>query len=596
MRRARLCAVLAALCSASAAAVGRVPAQRHQDIGGLRQRPPTAGAAFVEVLRVVRRQRQQHQRIARDTPSCEELCKEHSVDKSLQQNCIADCRVKTDLTHESEKARTVRRFAKKHGRALREAYEDVSGEEFAECHPTEKPNRIEVKFEDVDKNGDGHISSAEAVAFARSLCVPKATEQDIFQRSDVDRDGLLNKKEWVRAGEETVVEYEIERFADNTEDQVLDFDSMNVNKDDHLEDSELLNAFMKQVMSRYPDMTKEEKDIVMDSFSDDVAGIMLSADDNGDGLLSRAEYKALFDGAASKSSEDADKSEDSDEGEGKEPEDDEKNTNDTAGNKTIEETDDSKSAGQANDNEKNETSDETQDSSEEKDSDEQNDDAGNKGEPLDNEEKGNGKGKQDGDTDDKDDKVETDAVDEKDSEDGKDGKDDEGGRDGEDDENAKDAKDKDGKSPSNSEKVDEKRDEQAETEETNDKEDEKKEDDDDRKQSNDKHDQSTEDKAEEPADKSSDESQKDETQSEETTAQQDENRDANEDAKEEAPTKDEVEEKPKKGAALLSARTQAGVENLRRMWKDRAMKALGDVDRKSLVGASAFLQARRMHR
>merc|ERR1719272_2175134 len=199
--------------------------------------------------------------------ACPELCAgAQGMDK---ETCLTDCAVHTDAKVPNEVGGTYEEGLEEfvHDAVYNEqvnntktvkAFEKMSGvpAESFQCIPTVKPENI--KFEDVDQNGDGAITKVEAYAFGEKMCEPNERVNDLFNMADVNADGKVSKDEFEDRGENQVIEHGIDQVIDKLspgEDEYAEcslppFEKFDKDQDGFLHEWELADAFMFELDRR----------------------------------------------------------------------------------------------------------------------------------------------------------------------------------------------------------------------------------------------------------------------------------------------------------------------------------------------------------
>jgi len=180
------------------------------------------------------------------------------------QECLTQCSIRMDVAPPHEREEALRRFVEdlsyneKGGEQMREAYHELFGEKVKKCVPIVSLDSS-PSFTDIDSNGDGHITSDEAIAYGNKMCVPDEMTRQIFTAADVSpQDGKMTQIEFNAAGEDTLVEKAIDKGADqpsegdNEYHEVVlpDFESWDRDKDGFLTEPEAFNAFMWELKRR----------------------------------------------------------------------------------------------------------------------------------------------------------------------------------------------------------------------------------------------------------------------------------------------------------------------------------------------------------
>lgn len=180
------------------------------------------------------------------------------------QECLTQCSIRLDVAAPHERPEAARRFVEdqsyneKGGEQMREAYHDLFGEKIGPCVPIVGLDSSPT-FSDIDSNGDGDITSDEAIAYGNKMCVPDEMTQQIFTAADVSpQDGRVTQIEFNASGEDTLVEKAIDKGADlpsegdNEYNEVVlpDFESWDRDKDGFLTEPEAFNAFMWELKRR----------------------------------------------------------------------------------------------------------------------------------------------------------------------------------------------------------------------------------------------------------------------------------------------------------------------------------------------------------
>lgn len=160
-------------------------------------------------------------------------------------------------------------------------------------------------FSYIDSNGDGYITSDEAIAYGNKMCVPDEMTSQIFMAADVSpQDGKVTKMEFNASGEDTIIEKAIDRAADVPtegdneyhEVSLPDFKSWDRDRDGFLTEREAFNAFMHELKRRNvahhgtvtsgTDIQMEEEKMWHGLFD----SLFPEMDVNGDHKISRREF------------------------------------------------------------------------------------------------------------------------------------------------------------------------------------------------------------------------------------------------------------------------------------------------------------------
>lgn len=239
--------------------------------------------------------------------ACKNVCSRHGSMTSEERECQTRCRVKTDLG--SEDAKRLNDFARESPKRLRRL-EDTTGREVEPCSPMADVHT--VHFADLDLNHDQHVSLQEVTAFTDLLCIDRDTAGRMFSSGDVNHDGIITEKEWNSSGEDTVFEYQVDKFADKHvepqpeapediarnalaeligEVKAPPFETLDKNGDGRLDDWEMVGAFMTEIMNRDPQMSLKARRIIQNKLYDQMPGIFETLDKNHDHQLSPEEYE-----------------------------------------------------------------------------------------------------------------------------------------------------------------------------------------------------------------------------------------------------------------------------------------------------------------
>mmetsp|Transcript_102645 Transcript_102645/g.203767 ORF Transcript_102645/g.203767 Transcript_102645/m.203767 type:complete len:297 (+) Transcript_102645:44-934(+) len=240
--------------------------------------------------------------------ACKNICSRHGRMTAEERECMTSCRVKVDLG--SEDANRLEDFAKENKTRLRR-YEEHTGQNVKPCKPP--ANVEEVHFADVDLNNDKIVTRHELTAFTDMLCIPQDLANKMFDDADRNHDESVTTKEWNSSGEDTQIEYEVDKFADKhvepkkeaPEDVARNalkdlvgevkapaFEDMDKDNDGKITEWELSSFFMWEAVRRNTQMDGRTRRHLQENVNKVMADKFKVLDKDGDHFLSREEYKA----------------------------------------------------------------------------------------------------------------------------------------------------------------------------------------------------------------------------------------------------------------------------------------------------------------
>lgn len=237
---------------------------------------------------------------------CEEACKEATGLGAS--DCITECRVDTDSAPDQDEAlaahasewTTNEAGSEPGGEAMEEQVEDSTGVEVPDCEAqvTEEPT-----FDEVDScvsgGGDGVVSKEEMTTYANKMCFDTDYAMQMFGQADLNQDGVIDREEWEKAGEDTELEDEVDEAVDPLFEgddeykhvQQPTFEEMDANEDSALDASEVQDAVDLEIDRRHPEATEEQQEEYAEEAGENHDEIMEEADADGDGEISKQEFE-----------------------------------------------------------------------------------------------------------------------------------------------------------------------------------------------------------------------------------------------------------------------------------------------------------------
>lgn len=235
-------------------------------------------------------------------PGCARICREA---RGLGADaCMAECRSHTDAAQDPDQGlrdfvadRSYNQPSGRGGEAMQEAYHRMHprGERVPDCVPKFKG---EPTFDDVDVDGDGVITVAEATTFAEQMCVSDKMAMQMFTVADADQDKALSREEFAKVGEETTAEHVVDKVADEqtegdqqyNEVKTPPFEEFDEDGDGFLNGDELRGVVSFEFHRRLPGASDEEINKMVDDSAEDLAKLMTDFDKDSDGQISKSEW------------------------------------------------------------------------------------------------------------------------------------------------------------------------------------------------------------------------------------------------------------------------------------------------------------------
>lgn len=241
--------------------------------------------------------------------ACKKLCKVDSGIDADPSDCLTECAVHSDLkTHSLEEG--LHEFTydesfnenQEGGNPMDKTHDEGAPREVWDCHPWPGygPDH-NPEFKDLDTNGDGVIDGSEALDFSTKACIPDEMQMQMFNEMDLNRDKLIDKREFYGAGEDTVSEKAMDDALEGVSQgddeynsvQNPPIDEFDKNKDGALDKKEYEDDIMHEVERRtehadVPGPTKDElKPEIDEAFE--------KTDADHDGKISGEEYTKKLD-------------------------------------------------------------------------------------------------------------------------------------------------------------------------------------------------------------------------------------------------------------------------------------------------------------
>jgi len=229
-------------------------------------------------------------------------------------DCMTECRAYTDVA--PDKSEALNEFVADQG--YNEAGGDSMEEAFEERHPNHEDVDLNYlnglhghkdceptfsgtpEFKDVDLNGDGVITPAEAAKFGETMCVTGEMVMQIFEMADSNRDKRVAASEWGEVGEHTEAEQALDHAVDPLSQgdeeyartRLPRFEEFDGNADGVLDEREMENVLMFELRRRFPGLSDEELVEKAGEVMEELSAMASNLDGDGDGIVSRKEFHA----------------------------------------------------------------------------------------------------------------------------------------------------------------------------------------------------------------------------------------------------------------------------------------------------------------